>query len=198
MMRSGTLRMMGVHRFGFQTYSQILGSSFKPPSKSTSITSIRRTEDISRYILLYPALDILPLFTTMRSFRDDNRCLVTRTHPDRTQSVRCSLHFHTQAILNPKEPKWEDRKILEIGDVNTRAKLAEEAYLASIRSSGNGDLVRVLWWAWHLLEDDDMGEGKLGKVSWQECKDIVGEEGDGDILTDSGCFEQGIEGVWWH
>ncbi len=185
----------GRHPCGGWIDSHILTSSFKPPSRSTSITYIRRTEDVSRYILLYPAMGLLPLFTTMASFQNDNHCLVTRTHPGRTNSVRCSLNFHSQAILNPKEGEWEDRKILEIGDVNARAKVVEEAYLASIRRGGNWDVVRTLWWVWHSLEDDDRNGGRMGRVSWQECRDIVREEDDGDFPEDGGWFEAGVGGV---
>ncbi len=161
--------------------SGILRSSFKPPSKSTSITYIRRTEDISRYILIYPSIRSPPFFATIRSFEDDGHCLITRTHPYHTQSLRYTLNFHSDVILNPRGHGWGDKKVLEIEDVDLRARAAEEAYLASIRKAENGDVVRALWWIWHSLEghgtvEGERGEGAMGKVGWQECKDIMGND----------------------
>jgi hypothetical protein len=184
----------GEHLCRSQMRRDILRSSFKPASKSTSITYIRRTQDISRYILLYPSLGSSPFFTTIRSFEEDGHCLITCTHPHRTESLRYSLNIHSRAILSLEGAEWEDRKVLKIDDVDARAKVAEESYLASIRRGGNGDVVRAaLWWVWHSLEeedDDGTKEGKMGRVSWQECRDIVGDNGDCDIPNGGGWFEE--------
>jgi hypothetical protein len=107
-------------------------SHFLHPQNPQPLTYIRRTEDISRYILLYPSVGSQPLFTTIRSFEDDAHCLITRTHPDQTKSSRYTLNFHSDAILRPGGDGWEDAKILEIEDVDVRANVAAEAYLASI------------------------------------------------------------------
>jgi hypothetical protein len=85
-----------------RTDSRVFHCSFKPPSKSTAITYIRRTEDISRYILLYPSVGSQPLFTTIRSFEDDAHCLITRTHPDQTESLRYTLNFQSDGNFAPR------------------------------------------------------------------------------------------------
>lgn len=165
------------------TDSRVSHSSFKAPSKSTAITYIRPTEDISRYILLYPSVGSQPLFTTIRSFEDDAHCLITRTHPDQTESLGHTLNFQSDESLRPGGDVWEDAKILEIKDVDVRANVAEEAYLASIRRAGTRDVARALWWAWYSLEiggrfggEDE--EGGMGRVGWQECKDVMGNNDD--------------------
>lgn len=124
--------------------SRTLRSSSKPPAKSKAITYIRRTEDISRYILLYPSIGSQPLFAATHSFEDDRHCLITRTQPDQTESLRYSLNFYSDAILHPRGDGWEDKEILKIEDLDVRAGVAEEAYMASIRRAGNGDVVKML------------------------------------------------------
>lgn len=159
--------------------SRILRSSFKLASKSTAITYIRQTEEISRYMLLYPSIESQPLFATIRSFEDADHCLIVRAHPYRTDSVRYALNFHSDAVLRPKGNGWEAPKILEIENIDCRAKVAEEAYLASIKRVGSEDVIKALWRYWHSLETGngmpgDREDGDMGKVGWQECKDIVG------------------------
>ena len=150
-------------------------SSFKHPSQFTSIAYVRRTEDISRYILLYHSAGSQPLFTTTRSFEDESHCLITRTHPERTESLRYTQKFHSNAVLDPREDSSEGRNMTEIEDAEVRAAVAEEAFLASVRRAGNVDVVKALWWTWYALESD-VGAGwekGMERVSWHECKEVM-------------------------
>jgi hypothetical protein len=51
------------------------------------------------------------------------------------------------------------------------------------RRGGTRDVVRALWWAWYSLEVDgrfggEDEEGMMGRVGWQECKDVMGNNDD--------------------
>ncbi len=53
---------------------------------------------------------------------------MTRTHLERTKSLRYTQNFHTSAVENPRRESFEGRKMPGIENAAVRAAVAEEEF----------------------------------------------------------------------